>query len=136
MSAIKKNGFSLVEVLLALGIISIAFIPALGLLGSGFSTLKDSNVDVKTALLAQQCLSEYQLKSFASVTSEDRFFDYEGKAATPVDHAISLRVDVASTPDSNLLASENLKRLTFVFSGPALQNRKKVYSSSISNMGN
>jgi len=54
----KKQGFSLVEVVLAIGVISFAFLSVLGLLPLGMTTFKQSMETTVSSQIAQRVLNE------------------------------------------------------------------------------
>lgn len=104
-TARRNRGFSLVEVVLALGLISCALLPMVGLLSIGFTTNRESTEDMNLTLSAETALSILRFEGFASVsantayqptdTTPDFFFDTNGR----------LIVDAAglpaTTPDSS-----------------------------------
>ncbi len=131
-TASPRGAFSLVEVVLALGIIGAAFIPLLGLLSVGFLTMKESNLDVKSALIAQKFLAGAQLVPYAELGDTTHYLDYDGNEVPETDSAYT--VQLVSSPD-NLLGSASLKKVTLTLTGPAVEHRPRVYSSTVANLG-
>ncbi len=130
----SRRAFSLVEVVLALGLISAIFIPLLGMLSVGFSTMKESNVDVKASLIAQKCLASAQMVPFVKLEASTKYLDYEG-TEVPQSEAVFTAV-IEPVGVSNLLGSANLKNVKVTLSGSGIQtNRPKVYSSTVANIG-
>ena len=100
----RHLGFSLVEVVLALGLICCALLPMVGLLSIGFTTNRESTEDMNLTLSAETALSILRFEGFSSVatntayqpgdTTPDFYFDANGR----------LIVDAnglpATTPDS------------------------------------
>ena len=75
----SPKAFSLVEVALALGIVSIALVPLLGLLPVGLSTFR-SSIDTNVfSQVVEKLGNEAQLSEFDGVTSSGlRYFDEQG----------------------------------------------------------
>ena len=61
----RNQGFTLVEVVLALGVATFAMLPILALMPIGLQTLQDSSNETVTAGIAQQIRGELQQISFA-----------------------------------------------------------------------
>jgi len=117
---------------LALGIVGVAFIPLLGLLSVGFKTMKESNVDVRTALIAQRMLAAAQMVPFGTLRATTKHLDYDGKEV-PASEAV---FTAAFQPSSNnVLGSSNLKNVTVTLTGPAVENRPRVFASTVANLG-
>jgi len=131
-----RVGFSLVEVCLAIGIIGTAFIPLLALLSAGFSTMKDSNVDVKASLIAQKLLAAAQMVPFSKLSKleeKPKYLDYDGNEVEK-DRAV-FEASVTSS-GTNLLGSSNLLRVTVTLTGPAVENRPRIFSSTVAKIDN
>lgn len=130
----NQRAFSLVEVTMAMGIIAVAFIPLLGLLSVGFSTMKASNVDVRTALIAQRMLAAAQMLPYGdlSTNSTTNYFDYDGKEV-PASEAAFTAAFQPST--NNVLGSPNLRNVTVTLTGSAVENRPRIYASTVVNLG-
>jgi uncharacterized protein (TIGR02598 family) len=90
------GAFSLVEVVLALGIISFAFIALLGMLPVGLKSLKSSQNDTITTLIVQKVLAEAQQTRFANLSTlaGERFFTDEGGDATASNYIYHALVSV------------------------------------------
>lgn len=128
------RAFSLVEVVLALGLISAIFIPLLGMLSVGFSTMKESYIDVKTSLIAQKYLASAQMVPFVKLQASTKYLDYEG-SEVPQSEAVFTAV-IEPVGAINLLGSANLKNVKVTLSGSGIQtNRPRVYSSTVANIG-
>jgi len=63
------RGFSLIEVVMALGIVSFSMLAIMGVLPLGLSTLQDSVNQTATAIISQQIRSELQQVSFDSTVA-------------------------------------------------------------------
>ncbi len=65
----KAHGFSLIEVAMALGIVSFVLIPIIGLLPMGLATIQASENQTVTAGIAQQIRGQLQELPFSSVSA-------------------------------------------------------------------
>jgi uncharacterized protein (TIGR02598 family) len=76
----RSRAFSLVEVVIAIGIISFAMIALLGLLGSSLSTSKHARNDTVLASLAQRVLSETMTNTATALStlSATEYFTEDG----------------------------------------------------------
>ena len=77
-------GFSLVEVVIAIGTLSFAMVPLVGMLPIGLNTFRDSiNRSVSTQI-AQRIMNEAQQTGFKNLTSlqVNRYFTDEGDETT------------------------------------------------------
>ena len=129
----SRNAFSLVEVVLALGVIVAVFIPLLGLLSGGLAMMKESNVDVKTSLIAQKFLAAAQMVPYAKLAPSQKFLDYDGNEVSEANSVFT--VNIVPAPTVNLLGSSNLTRVTVTFLGPGVENRPRIFASSVANLG-
>jgi uncharacterized protein (TIGR02598 family) len=79
---LRRAGFSLVEVTLALGVVGFAFVPILGLLPVGLTAFHQSMGMSISTQIAQRVLGEAQQTDFTTLTSgaaiASRYFDEEG----------------------------------------------------------
>jgi uncharacterized protein (TIGR02598 family) len=75
----STSAFSLVEVCLALGIISTSLLSLLGLLPAGLGVLRESMDQTVHAQIVQRIASELVTTDFASLSNEVLFFDQEGQ---------------------------------------------------------
>jgi len=77
--------FSLVEVTLALGIVSVSLISLLGLLPAGLGVLRDSMDQTVHAQIVQRIASGLVTSDFAALSSETLSFDEEGQLLQTID---------------------------------------------------
>jgi uncharacterized protein (TIGR02598 family) len=79
----NKNGFSLVEVTIALGLATFAVISVMGLLPVGLNTLRQSADDMAISKITQEISSELLLTPFQQlsnyVANGPRYFDSMGE---------------------------------------------------------
>jgi type II secretory pathway pseudopilin PulG len=77
----RADGFSLVETALAMAIVCFAFIPLLGLLPIGVSTMREAKDDIVAARIVQQIGNEAQQADFEALVSTGslRYFDDQSR---------------------------------------------------------
>ena len=77
-------GFSLVEVVIAIGILSFAMVPLLGMLPTGLNTFRNSIDRSVSTQIAQQILNEARQTDFTNLPSlqGNRYFTDEGDPTT------------------------------------------------------
>lgn len=73
------SAFSLVEVTLALGIISVSLLSLIGLLPAGLGALRESMDQTVHAQIVQRIASGVATSEFASITGQTLTFDQEGQ---------------------------------------------------------
>ena len=74
-------GFSLIEVVIAIGIIAFAFIAIIGLIPTGLSSIKGSMQTSVMSRIAQKVISDAEQSDFttlAGLMSSTNYFDVEG----------------------------------------------------------
>lgn len=82
--AVAVRGMSLVEVCLALGLVSFALVSVLGILPVGLITLRDARFDMMRANIVAKVGMEYASTAFAQMAdSQDYYFDDQGQPVTP-----------------------------------------------------
>jgi uncharacterized protein (TIGR02598 family) len=95
----KFEGFSLVEVSVALGIVSFAVIAILGLIPSGLNTLKDSNGETVRAQIVRSIAASALTANFSSLNASVNF-DNDGQPLLPTDTATYPRYTVNATTNA------------------------------------
>lgn len=131
----RQHAFSLVEVVLALGIISAVFIPLLGMLSIGFSSFKESNVDVKASLIAQKVLAAAQLVPYGKLQGATKYLNYDGNEVSQTESVFTVTIAPDNAPTSNPLQSPSLTTMRVIISGPGVNNRQRIFASTIANLG-
>lgn len=130
------RGFSLVEVAIALGVVSASLIPVLGLLAIGFGTMRDANAEMRTALIAQKESAALQMIPFSKLSSlslSNNYYDIEG---LPVAQGEAVFIVARSLSLTNaFVQSASSARLEVRVSGPGVQNRTNTYGFTIGNLG-
>ena len=93
----QKAAFTLVEVALALGIVSFAMVSIFGTLSVGLNTIHDAGVDMTSAQIIAQVSSTLQQTPFDQLETyaqNSLYFDLAGRQLTTVTNAL-YRVDLA-----------------------------------------
>ena len=80
-----QAGFSLIEALLAVGIVAVAFIPLLGLLPTGMNAMQSAADQTVTSQIVQRVAGEAQQADFDAIDSSTdyRYFDEEAVELDP-----------------------------------------------------
>jgi uncharacterized protein (TIGR02598 family) len=73
------HGFSLVEITLALGIVSLSLVSLIGLLPAGLGVLRESMDQTVHAAIVQRVASGLTLAEFEKLESDTLYFDQEGQ---------------------------------------------------------
>lgn len=73
------RAFSLVEVAIALGIVSFVLLALLGLFSVGLNAGKDSQLDTVQAAIVHRMLSEFRTADFDTLAETNALFDYAGQ---------------------------------------------------------
>jgi|GEM_PF-5652310 len=109
----KKRGFSLIEVVLSIGILCFCIIPVFGMFLIACNTTR-SSIDINTETRMLQTARSYFLaQPFSTLTSTNLFFDAEGREVSEGE-ASRYRLEAqiseeVSLPGGNL---RSLKRLS------------------------
>lgn len=109
---LRASAFSLVEVVLALGVLSFAILPMVGLIGGSLKSYQTAINDTVSRQIMTQLAGNAQqarLSDLQARPSATSYFDFEGN---PVSQSDPLRVytaSVTSQPDTSL--STNLYRV-------------------------
>jgi len=101
-----KSGFSLVEVAIALGVLSFVIVPILGLMGTGLSTARDAALDMAALQIRQRVESDMRQMTFASISqtafSTNYSFSKDGRALQSGDPSFAqnalYKVQVKNSP--------------------------------------
>jgi uncharacterized protein (TIGR02598 family) len=80
-------GFTLVEVTIAVGIVSFAVISILGLLPTGLSTLRSAMNQTVEAQIVRTIGAQSVVTAFASLATNNVYFDQDGLPTTSSDEA-------------------------------------------------
>lgn len=119
----KKKAFSLTEVVIALGIISFAFVGVLGLFSTSFHTSRQSIEKTQLAFMASDIIESLRNEPFDDVASGAGtnifYFDSDGERLPGSTNAVYLcRVNVSSDPETESNGIPNLLRVRLDFFWP------------------
>jgi len=118
---VRSAGFSLVELVMAIGIVSFAFVSLFALLPVGLTTFRQTMDTSIGSQIVQRIVNEAQQTDYPTLintTSYDRYFDDQGNEVQSIDSSIyTVEVTVTaptslpntSTPDSTSLATVMVK---------------------------
>jgi uncharacterized protein (TIGR02598 family) len=120
----RQDGFSLIEMVLAIGVIAFAFLSLLALLPAGMSNFRDSNDRSIGTWINQQIVGELQQTDPGSLPSGNnaqvRYFDVDGGEVKTAGggipngtiYQVHARVSTSPTLPGAVNANENLAMVT------------------------
>ena len=138
------RAFSLVEVVLALGLCAFALISLVGLLPVSLNTARDTVETTRRSKAVQQVVSELTQSRFTNVSNlstKEWGFDYEGIAtnisgAGPLYFTIKAQVGDATLPQASIsTSSPSLIRVKLLTSTPRQNPMPGATAVTISDMG-
>lgn len=135
MNAARPQAFSLVEVVLALGVIAFALTAMLGLLVVAMDSDRSSGSDTALAAMSRQVFSNLRAMPYATLpASADYYFDEDGSECPQAGAVYGCHVTAADDPD---LGPGNAKKVQMTFSWPpaAAKPEAKTIHGSIANHG-
>lgn len=137
-----RGGFSLVEVVMALGVISFAMVGMLGLLSVGFTAAKKSTRATNLSAISSQAL--YAIRSDTNTytstklgtmatTPQTFYYDYSGQPTTASSTARYYKCDVKATLSSVVTSLSGFHLLVMTVSSPAtaITPSKEIINASI-----
>lgn len=121
------KGFTLIEVVLSLGLCSFALISLVSLLPVSLNTAKNSVEITRTAKLTQQVVAEISQSRFTNLaalsgTVIQRTFDYDGNPTTnsnAVHFTLAARINASITLPGAASASSSLARVEIEVKTPS-----------------
>jgi uncharacterized protein (TIGR02598 family) len=133
------RAFSLIEVVIAIGIFAFAIVPIIGLLGSGMGTLKDSMSDTVRSDIARRVVGEFQRMPYSNLISgipKEYFYDVEGGVADSKSAIFKATVTLTSLSDLNSVIttdSNNALMLSVTVQHVSDTNSRTRYSQMLVN---
>ena len=130
----SSAGFSLVEIAIALGIVSFALLAIVGLLGVGLSSGKSAQIDTMQTSAARAFLSVIRTNNPATFTGATNWVNFDGSTNATATGAYFQCVVTTNTPPAGIAASDMLGlRLEFQYPlGASAANRKtNVFHASL-----
>lgn len=139
----RRKAFSLVEVTLALGLVSFAFVAILGLLPTGLTSLRESMNQTVEAQILRSISSQCVVSDFNHLSTNGLYFNDEGLPATAATSFFSVKVTTntpiypGSTRGENLGESITTLRVEMVSkpSPDAISGRTNYYTLHVANSG-
>lgn len=136
----KDKGFSLVEVVIALGVISFTLVALLGLMTVSLDSSKSSNENTMVSTMIQTAMSDFRTNSFKEVVDfkSKRFFNSEGMAVEKGPQAY-YQCEIATFAHDSVVLPESVRsslnglRVRFTFTSLLqLGKTNEVYETTIS----
>lgn len=116
----RRRAFSLVEVVIAIGIISFALIPILGLLGISSQSFHQAARDSVTSRIISKLAANAQQSSLDGLLenpSQTHFFDFEGRSVPSADDPMRVyTATVAIGQETHLLNSTHFYKVLITVS--------------------
>jgi uncharacterized protein (TIGR02598 family) len=104
----SRSGFSLVEIVIALGVTAFALIPLLGLLPTGIKSFQDTMNTAVCTQISQRVINDLQSTSFTNLQTTNRFFDEQGTELTNANSlncVYRVRVSLSNATNSGGISS-------------------------------
>jgi uncharacterized protein (TIGR02598 family) len=132
------RAFSLVEVVIALGIAAFALAAVIGLCSVALNTNRESADDTRIALMARAVISDLERQGFEKArqsieTTPDLYFDREGRAV-PSRKEAAYRCALTARPDTATTGADGTVHLvavslTFTWPAQTPTSTKKLHAS-------
>jgi len=135
--SLRGAAFSLVEIVLAIGIVSFALLGMMGLVSVSFQSERSSASDTDLAALSQQVFSSLRSRPFTNLSDTNYFFDADGSLTTNSAGAVyECAVTMAADPSLPAGSFKNA-RLQFTWPVSAVTRpNTNVFLGGIANYGN
>lgn len=144
---LRPNGFSLVEMAVAIGLIAFALMALIGLMTVGISTSKESEADFRTVVIAEKVFQSvrFELSTKAlfetppspwagSPPSREYWFNDNGEVVEAADLSRYFRAQVALTSPAQIPSNVDgkmLKAITIEIAWPAAALKAATLSSAV-----
>jgi uncharacterized protein (TIGR02598 family) len=113
-----QRGFTLIETVLAIGIVATVLISLLGILPTGSNILSEAGRSTVGARIAQQLIGEVQLAEYDDIdqfNNKTRYYNDMGTAVSPADptlvYTARIEVESGNPPIPGAKESEYLRRV-------------------------
>lgn len=130
----SKQGFSLVEVVVALGIVSVSCLTIVGLIPTGMTALQSAITATTSTAIISRVSAEIQqadFSSFSTVNSYTKYYDDQANEVTTNTGSALYKVTVNITPSATLPASYVSQNLAVAVI--CIQNQKAAASAGLAN---
>ena len=127
-ATLAVGGFSLVEVTIALGLLSYALLALLGLFTVGLSSSRESSMETALSQIALHVSSSYN----GTISNQPLDYSYEGLAITQTNSSLQKHflVTVSAVPNTISNTSTNLHLLKISITSPQTPNVTNVIQTS------
>jgi uncharacterized protein (TIGR02598 family) len=112
-----QKAFSLVEVVLALGVITFACVILLGLLSLGLVTVSHAVGNTVEAQIVQSVINGSEVQTYSSTFQTNIYFNNEGTAVSQTDATMVYGASVTAVP-LNLVTNSTSPPLSYTFNAP------------------
>lgn len=109
----QSRGFTLIEVVITLGIVAFAFVAIMGLLPVGLNNFRGSINTTVAAQIAQAEVNNAQQTDFTNLTTKTDFYDDQGKALSSSNGSVYW-CQVQTNPSTLPGGSANTNLLTVI----------------------
>ena len=141
--ALASRAFSLIEIVLALAVISFALLAVFGLLSISLKADRDSSSDTVMAGMRRTVMGDLRAGTFANLPDlKFYYFDSDGLPCNSASAYYECKAALAAdknAPDPAYNVSANLKNATLTFTWPVLSGNRphtEVFYCDIANYGN
>jgi prepilin-type N-terminal cleavage/methylation domain-containing protein len=107
----NKKAFTLIEIIMAMAIMTIGIIAVVRILPLGLRASKSAEMMSRGAFLAQEKMEELKLAGVAGVTAPEPVIPLEGE-----EKGYIWATEVSEVPLEGVTSSENIRRLTLTVS--------------------
>ena len=118
----RRNGFTLVEMAVALAVLAFAMVTLIGLLAVGLSSQKSSTEDTRLAAMVGYVISTERMRTFVTVSNPsyttNYYFDIQGNTNTQSASYLRCTVTNVSSSNSSILGGTNIATMQAVFVYP------------------
>ena len=132
-------GFSLIEIVIAVGIFAFVIIPVIGLVSGGMKNLRQSMDDTVRADIAKAIVGEALRSPYSNVVSATNYYNDEGiqqgsQNAQTIFNATTTVTSLTSDSSLGLTTDTNIaKQLTVTVKHVSDPNNKTVYTQLLIN---
>jgi len=106
----SERAFSLVEVAMALGIVSFVLLALIGLFSVGLNAGKDSQLDTVQAAIVHRMLSEIRTTDFDTLAETNALYDYAGQTNSSLPY-FECKATFSSPTGLDPVAASHLRRV-------------------------
>ena len=138
----SSPGFSLVEVTLAMGLVSFSLVGLMGMLPVGLSNFREAMEIQTQARIAQQIAAEFQLMPFSEVSGGSyqngfpRHYDEEGTSVTATEAIYTVTAEAPAAMElPGSAANADMRLLTFGIRKKTSPKAAEAFSLVASNTG-